>query len=88
MMINLRSATLADLSLLRHWDKQAHVVAADPNDDWGWEVELTRTPDWREQLIAEIPDRPIGFIQIKGFALAISYQLSAFSQLEEVLDLS
>jgi aminoglycoside 6'-N-acetyltransferase len=63
-MINLRPATLADLNLLRHWDKQAHVVAADPNDDWGWEVELTRTPNWREQLIAEIAGRPIGFIQI------------------------
>jgi aminoglycoside 6'-N-acetyltransferase len=63
-MINLRPATLADLDLLRHWDKQAHVVAAIGNDDWGWEVELTRTPDWREQLIAEIADRPIGFIQI------------------------
>jgi aminoglycoside 6'-N-acetyltransferase len=64
MMINLRPATLTDLELLRYWDKQAHVVAADPNDGWGWEVELTRTPDWREQLIAEIAGRPIGFIQI------------------------
>ncbi|MGL6340720.1 MAG: GNAT family N-acetyltransferase [Waterburya sp.] len=63
-MINLRPATLADLDLLRHWDKQAHVIAADPNDDWGWETQLSRTPDWREQLIAEIEGRPIGFIQI------------------------
>ncbi|MGL5940702.1 MAG: GNAT family N-acetyltransferase [Waterburya sp.] len=63
-MINLRPATLADLNLLQHWDKQAHVIAADPNDDWGWETELSRTPDWREQLIAEIEGRPIGFIQI------------------------
>jgi aminoglycoside 6'-N-acetyltransferase len=63
-MMNLRLATSADLALLRHWDEQAHVIAADPNDDWGWEVELSRTPDWREQLIAEIEGRPIGFIQI------------------------
>lgn len=62
--MNLRSATSADLALLRHWDKQPHVIAADPNDDWGWEVELDRAPDWREQLIAEIDGRPIGFIQI------------------------
>jgi aminoglycoside 6'-N-acetyltransferase len=63
-VINLRPATLADLNLLRDWDEQPHVIASDPNDDWGWEVELARSPDWREQLIAEIDGRPIGFIQI------------------------
>ncbi|MBF2016645.1 MAG: acetyltransferase [Rivularia sp. T60_A2020_040] len=63
-MINLRPATFDDLELLRHWDEQPHVIASDPNDDWGWEVELKRTPDWREQLIAIEGDRPIGFIQI------------------------
>ena len=52
--MNLRAATPADLELLRHWDRQPHVIAADPNDDWGWEVELYRNLDWREQLIAEI----------------------------------
>ncbi|MBN3939293.1 MAG: GNAT family N-acetyltransferase [Nostoc sp.] len=62
--MNLRHATFADLDLLRHWDDQPHVIASDPNDDWGWEVELDRNPDWREQLIAEIEGRPIGFIQI------------------------
>jgi aminoglycoside 6'-N-acetyltransferase len=62
--MNLRPATLDDLNLLQHWDQQAHVVASDPNDDWNWEVELERTPDWREQLMAEIEGRPIGFIQI------------------------
>jgi aminoglycoside 6'-N-acetyltransferase len=34
-MINLRSATSADVDLLRHWDEQPHVVNSDPNDDWG-----------------------------------------------------
>lgn len=63
-MINLRSATLADLALLQHWDEQPHVVASDPNDDWNWEIELNRTPNWREQLIGQIEGRPIGFIQI------------------------
>lgn len=64
--ITLRPATLADVSLLRHWDEQPQVVAADPNnnDDWCWEVELLRTPAWREQLVAELNGRPIGFIQI------------------------
>lgn len=64
VVMSLRSATSADLDLLRHWDEQPHVTASDPNDDWAWEVELDRTPDWREQLIAEIDSRPIGFIQI------------------------
>ncbi|OGB21051.1 MAG: GNAT family N-acetyltransferase [Burkholderiales bacterium RIFCSPLOWO2_02_FULL_57_36] len=63
-MLNLRPATLADLALLRHWDEQCHVIASDPNDDWEWEDELKRSPDWREQLIAELDYRPIGFIQI------------------------
>lgn len=62
--MNLRHATPADLALLRHWDEQPHVIAADPNDDWHWWVELDRAPDWREQLIAEIDGRVIGFIQI------------------------
>jgi aminoglycoside 6'-N-acetyltransferase len=64
VMMHLRPATSADLELLRYWDEQPHVIASDPNDDWGWEVELERTPDWREQLIAEIGGSPIGFIQI------------------------
>lgn len=63
-MIQLRPATIADLALLRHWDEQPHVVESDPNDDWEWETELLRHPDWREQLIAELDGRPIGFVQI------------------------
>jgi aminoglycoside 6'-N-acetyltransferase len=62
--MNLRPATHADLNLLQHWDQQPHVIAADPNDDWHWEVELSRNPDGREQLIAESKGRPIGFVQI------------------------
>ena len=63
-MIQLRPADIADLDLLRHWDEQPHVLESDPNDDWEWETELLRTPDWREQLIAELDGRPIGFVQI------------------------
>jgi len=63
-MIQLRPADIADLALLRHWDEQPHVVESDPNDDWEWETELLRDPDWREQLIAELEGRPIGFVQI------------------------
>lgn len=62
--VTLRPAGPADAPLLRRWDGEPHVIAADPNDDWNWEVELARQPDWREQLIAEVAGRPVGFIQI------------------------
>ena len=62
--VALRPATVADASLLRTWDEAPHVVASDPNDDWHWDVELARTPRWREQLIAELQGTPVGFVQI------------------------
>lgn len=62
--MQLRAAVPADLPLLRRWDDQPHIVASDPNDDWGWEVELGRRPSWREQLIAEVDGRAVGFVQI------------------------
>ena len=64
MHVRLRPATPADLALLQHWDEQPQVIAADPNDDWGWEQELGRDVDWREQLIAEADGVPVGFVQI------------------------
>ena len=67
--ITLRPATIQDLALLQHWDKQPHVIASDPNDDWQWEQELKYDPEWREQLIAQLGDRPIGCIQIIDPAL-------------------
>lgn len=62
--VSVRPALPADLELLRRWDEQPHVIESDPNDEWNWEVELHRTPDWREQLIAEVGGRPVGFVQI------------------------
>lgn len=62
--VTLRPATPGDLSLLRRWDEQPHVAASSPNDDWGWEVELGRKPEWREQLIAELNGKPIGYLEI------------------------
>lgn len=63
-MITLRQASIADLELVEHWDQQQHVMDSDPDDDWNWETELRREPSWREQLIAELNNEPIGFIQI------------------------
>ncbi|MGE0406101.1 MAG: GNAT family N-acetyltransferase [Candidatus Korobacteraceae bacterium] len=62
--LRLRPATLDDLDLLRRWDEAPHVIESDPNDDWDYEHELARTPDWREQLMAEVDGQPIGFLQI------------------------
>jgi len=63
-VLNLRPATSADLTLLRSWDNQPHVIASNPNDKWDWELELQNDLEGREQLIAEIDGRPIGFIEI------------------------
>ncbi|MCB1739652.1 MAG: acetyltransferase [Gammaproteobacteria bacterium] len=62
--MRLRPATADDLEMLRRWDAEPHIVDAKGMEDWGWESELARDPDWREQLIAEIDNRPIGFVQI------------------------
>jgi len=62
--IKLRKANISDLNILKYWDEQPHVIESDPNDDWNWENELLRNPEWREMLIAELDDKPIGFIQI------------------------
>ena len=62
--LKLRVATIDDLKTLQHWDEQPHVIACDPDDEWDWEYELQYFPDWREQLVAELDGRPIGFLQI------------------------
>ncbi len=64
MGLKLRNATPQDLSLLQYWDEQPHVIASDPDSDWEWEKELLRDPSWREQLMAEVDGKPIGFLQI------------------------
>jgi aminoglycoside 6'-N-acetyltransferase len=71
--LTLRPATLLDAPLLRRWDDEPHVVASDPNDDWEWETELAKNPDWRQQLMAELDGRPICFVQIIDPALEDSH---------------
>ena len=62
--VTLRPAVPADLTLLRRWDREPHVIAAKTAEDWQWETELQQDRDWREQFIAEAGGRPIGFVQI------------------------
>lgn len=63
-MITLRPATIDDLDILNYWDTQQHVIDSDPDDEWNWETELLRSPEWRAQLVAELDKTPIGFVQI------------------------
>lgn len=62
--MTLRPATPADLPTLRRWDLDPTVRESLIDADWQWETELRRHPDWREQLIAEVDGRPVGFVQI------------------------
>lgn len=63
-MIQFRKATLEDLPLLKQWDEDPSVIDSDPMGAWDWESELSKDPDWREFLIAEVEKIPIGFLQI------------------------
>lgn len=62
--LSLRKATSNDIDLLKLWDQQSHVIESDPNEDWDWEVELSHEPFWRQQLVAEVNEKAIAFIQI------------------------
>ncbi len=67
--INLRPATIADLPILQYWDTQPHVIESDLDGNYDWATELLYEPSWRQQLMAELDGRPIGFIQIIDPAL-------------------
>ena len=62
--MRLRPVTLADIELVRRWDRTPHIIEAKGTEDWQWEREPALTADWQEQLIAEVDGGPIGFIQI------------------------
>lgn len=68
-IITLRTASIDDLHILEYWDQQQHVIDSDPHDDWEWATELPKQVSWREQLIAELNGKPVGFIQIIDPAL-------------------
>lgn len=86
-MIRLRDATIEDLAIVKHWDEQEHVIASDPDDDWDWEAELLRTPSWRQQLIAELNRRPIGFVQIIDPALEETHYWGHISEGYRAIDI-
>lgn len=64
-MVELRTATLADVPLLAYWDTKPHVQAATGDDDVAdWSVEVSADPRWQQVLIAETDGRPVGVVQI------------------------
>ena len=86
-VVTLRPATPEDLEVLRYWDRQPQVIAGKGEDDWQWETELARKPDWREQLIAEVDGRPIGFVQIIDPAREESHYWGCISADHRAIDI-
>lgn len=65
MTLTLRRAIAADVKLLKIWDRKPQVVAAAGDDgDFDWEREVPRDVPWREILMAEVDDHPIGVVVI------------------------
>lgn len=70
--VALRTATLADIPVLKRWDQQPHVIAAitdNPEaatafEDINWNDEISAQDQYTEYLIAELDGRPIGAMQI------------------------
>ena len=63
--MKLRPVTSSDIPLLQYWDSQPHVIEASGDDmPWDWGQELATDPDWRDLVIAEVAEKPIGVMQI------------------------
>ncbi len=63
--MKLRLANPGDIEVLKKWDANQQVIAARGADETlDWDIEIPRSVDWREILIAEIDGRPIGVIII------------------------
>ncbi len=86
-MLEFRPAEPNDAPLLRIWDEKEHVIASDPNDDWAWEIELGKTPDWREMWMASFDEKPIGFIQIIDPALEETHYWGKMEENQRAIDI-
>ena len=63
--MKLRPVKSSDIPLLQYWDSQPHVIEASGDDmPWDWGQELATDPDWRDLVIAEVAEKPIGVMQI------------------------
>jgi len=60
-----RLAVPADLSTLRYWDQQPHVILSDNDESWEWTLkDLTDNPSWQSLWITQVDGRDVGVIQI------------------------
>lgn len=66
--LTFRPAETDDIPMLKRWDEQPHVQASDPDSDWNWDEEVGQEPWWREQWVAVVGKRPIGFLQLMDTA--------------------
>lgn len=63
MAVKFRHAYVGDIDLLRQWDDDDAVgYSGGEDDNYDWEYELPRTVSWREFLIAEVDEQPIGMV--------------------------
>jgi aminoglycoside 6'-N-acetyltransferase len=62
--VRLRPAQGSDAALLRRWDEAPHLADSQGDDDWQWETDLGVPRQGREQLVAELDGRPIGYVEI------------------------
>ncbi len=68
-MISLRLATVDDAQILRRWADDVDLwTPSSEEGSFDWDSEIPRLVPWRELLVAEHDDRPIGFIQITDAA--------------------
>lgn len=62
--VTLRKVRPADAALLETWDRDAAVIASNPNDvgESDWPTEIAADPGWRRFWIAEADGRPVGVL--------------------------
>ena len=63
-LLTFRKARMRDLPLLERWEEAPHMIEAMPDFEWDYAEDLAHDPYWRQQLIAEADEQPIGFLQI------------------------
>ncbi len=85
--LSLRQADINDLPLLKYWDEQDHILLSESSDNWAWETDLLEEPPWREQLIAELQSRPLGFLQIIDPAMETTHYWDDIGPYHRAVDL-
>jgi len=86
--MQLRLATINDISLLEYWDTKAHVQAATGGEEgWDWHEELSRDPRWTAFYIAQLADRPIGMLQIVDPANEETHYWGDVAQNQRAIDI-